>query len=160
MTELEQRQLAVKEALSWIGTPYHMGACLKGVGVDCAFLVAGIYKAIGMISEDGKVGIFSNDWFAHAKEEKYLLALLKHTRMIAETVLYRSTQAQSGNLILTRAANSKVYNHAGIVIIWPRVVHAIIPCVELTDASTHALWAHRQIAILDPWKKEDAADVR
>lgn len=42
------RQVVVDEALSWVGTPYHDMACLKGVGVDCAMLVFGVAKAVGL----------------------------------------------------------------------------------------------------------------
>ncbi len=35
MTEAEQRAAIVKEALTWLGTPFVYGACVKQVGVDC-----------------------------------------------------------------------------------------------------------------------------
>lgn len=46
MTLFKLRQMLkpeiIKEANSWIGTPYHHGACLKHVGVDCIGLIIGI----------------------------------------------------------------------------------------------------------------------
>ncbi len=50
---IDQRQSAiVAEALSWEGTPFHVGACVKGVtgGVDCAGLVMSIFAAMGMVN--------------------------------------------------------------------------------------------------------------
>ena len=36
----------IAEAASWLGTPYHHRASLKGVGCDCLGLVRGIYRAL------------------------------------------------------------------------------------------------------------------
>lgn len=45
------REQVVAEALSWLGTPYHHGARLKGIGVDCAGLLIGVSKALGLKPE-------------------------------------------------------------------------------------------------------------
>ena len=42
------RKLVEQEVCSWIDTPYHDMACRKGVGVDCAMLVFGVAKAVGL----------------------------------------------------------------------------------------------------------------
>lgn len=42
----------VAEARTWIGTPFHHGACLKGVGVDCIHLAIGACRVIGAIPEE------------------------------------------------------------------------------------------------------------
>lgn len=39
------------EARSWIGTPFHHQARLKGHGVDCAQLIVGVGQALGLIGE-------------------------------------------------------------------------------------------------------------
>jgi NlpC/P60 family putative phage cell wall peptidase len=44
--------MIVAEARSWIGTPYHHQARAKGVGVDCAGLVIGIARELGMVAPD------------------------------------------------------------------------------------------------------------
>ena len=38
-----QRAAVVAEARSWIGTPYHHAADVKGHGVDCAMLLIRVY---------------------------------------------------------------------------------------------------------------------
>lgn len=149
--ELEMRMRTIEEAKSWLGTPYRQRARLKGIGVDCAQFVASVYKAVGIIPEGESIGLFSRDWFAHAKEEHYLLALMRHSRLIAETTCYRTTRAEPGNVVATRAGQSHRYNHAGIIICWPMIIHAVEPLVEQVNASTHPMWAFREIAILDPW---------
>ena len=39
------RAAILAEARSWIGTPYHHQASLKGVGYDCLGLVRGVWRA-------------------------------------------------------------------------------------------------------------------
>lgn len=39
----------VEEARSWVGTPFHAGARIKGIGADCAGLVVGIAEHFGMV---------------------------------------------------------------------------------------------------------------
>jgi cell wall-associated NlpC family hydrolase len=39
----------VVEARTWVGTPYHHQQCVKGHGVDCAQLVAGVGHALGLL---------------------------------------------------------------------------------------------------------------
>jgi cell wall-associated NlpC family hydrolase len=38
-------------ARGWIGTPFHHQARLKGVGVDCAGLVIGVARELGLVPE-------------------------------------------------------------------------------------------------------------
>ena len=59
----------VTEALSWVATPYHHQACVKGVGVDCAMLLAGIAKACGLIAPDWRAPVYSPQWHLHQNEE-------------------------------------------------------------------------------------------
>lgn len=42
-------------ARSWVGTPYQHQARLKGVGVDCAGLVIGVARELGLIEADWDV---------------------------------------------------------------------------------------------------------
>lgn len=45
----KQQEKIVKEAKSWLGTPYRYGACEKGEGSDCSGMVLKVYeKAVGM----------------------------------------------------------------------------------------------------------------
>lgn len=38
----------VAEARTWIGTPWRHQLCVKGVGVDCGQLIAGVARALGL----------------------------------------------------------------------------------------------------------------
>ena len=143
------RAAIVREARSWIGTPYRLGGRVKGAGCDCATFIAEVLIACNLAEREG-LGIYSHDWFAHTSNERYLMGLLRHTTKTVEAVAHRSAAAAPGDIILTRLARSKVYNHGGIVTAWPKVIHAIAPQVEEIDASTHPLWNYRAIAVFRP----------
>lgn len=139
----------VEAARSWIGTPYSLSARVKGAGVDCATLIAECLIEAGFATRED-LGVYAADWFQHAADERYMLRLLRHARRTLDTVAYRSTVAQPGDVVLTKAAKSQFFNHGGVVTAWPRIVHAIDPAAAEIDASRHPMWAFQQIAIFRP----------
>lgn len=153
---LAKRQEIVTEARSWIGTPYRLGAAVKQAGADCSTLLYACYRNCDLVPEE-KIGVFSYDWFAHVQEDKYwervryLLEMRRLAYQTAEAVAYQSTEAAPGSLVLLRAGGARLYNHGGIVLAWPRLVHAITPAVKEVDASRDPLWACQRIRILDPF---------
>lgn len=149
MNEQELRKAIVDEALSWVGTPYHLGACVKGAGVDCATLIYGVMHGAGIIDKQ-EIGIFSHDWFCHTKEEVYMKRVIRHAYKLVEGKSYPSLKALPGCICLIRAAGSKVFNHGAIVVEWPIVVHAIHPAVQKINASTNPMTTHQMVAIYDP----------
>jgi NlpC/P60 family putative phage cell wall peptidase len=63
-----RRNQIVAEARSWLGTPYHHQAALKGIGCDCIGLLRGIFAAFG-----GTVDLpadYSPSWHVHRAEER------------------------------------------------------------------------------------------
>ena len=154
MTESEFRERIVDCARSWVGTKYHLNACVKGAGVDCARLPLGVFRELGLLDE--KIEVFSQDWFCHASEDSYKLRVLRHARQVAEAIAYPTLDAKAGCVLLLKAPNGRVHYHGGIVTKWPLVVHAMYPAVEEIDASRHPMWMHKQVSIFDPWLKVQA----
>lgn len=61
----------VAEALSWVGTPYHHQADVKGRGVDCAMLLVRVFVDTGIVSAfDPRP--YTPDWYMHRDEERFL----------------------------------------------------------------------------------------
>lgn len=149
------REDVVREARSWIGTPYHLRGQVKGAGCDCATLILCCYRNCGLI-KDEQMGIFSGDWWVHTTEQKYMLRILRHAAKVAETVAFRAIKAEPGNIVLTATSGSKVYNHGGIITEWPKVVHAMPPQAREVDASIYPGWCQQQIVIFDPWVKAES----
>lgn len=154
------RESIVAEALSWILTPYRTGACVKGCGADCASFILGVFRALGMM-HDEVLGSYASDVWAHTDDERlYLYRLRRYAKRMIESVGLPTIHPLPGDVVLTRGAGSKVYNHGGIVIAWPRIVHAVDPCVCWTNALTDPLWTCGDLAWFDLVKEEDTALVR
>jgi NlpC/P60 family putative phage cell wall peptidase len=133
MTKLEQAQRAgvVAEARSWLGTPYHHGARVKGAGVDCAQLLIGVFSAVGLI-EPPRLENYPPDWHLHRSAERYLGVVLAHAHEL------EGDAPLPGDVVLWRFG--RCFSHGAIVIDWPLVIHAYLarPCV-LEDAE-RAVW--------------------
>jgi cell wall-associated NlpC family hydrolase len=107
VTEAEQRSAIVAEARSWLGTPYHHAADLKGRkgGVDCAMLLVRVYCDLGLV-EAFDPRPYTKDWFLHRNEERYLGFLLARSREVREP--------GSGDIMLFRVG--RCYAHGGIIV--------------------------------------------
>lgn len=115
MTEQEQRQAVVAEALTWLRTPYHHEGKLKGIGVDCAMLPLIVYQNCGLVPADLVIPKYSPQWHLHQREEKYLDIVLLYTAEIF-------TDPQPGDLILYKYGHT--FSHGALTIAWPKVIHA------------------------------------
>lgn len=99
-----QRARVVAEARTWLGTPYHHAADVKGHGVDCAMLLVRVYCDLGLVKPfDPRP--YTRDWFLHRREEKYLGHLFDRAHEVREPEL--------GDTIVFRIG--RCYAHAGIV---------------------------------------------
>jgi cell wall-associated NlpC family hydrolase len=112
----EQRAAVVAEALTWLNTPYHHAARIKGAGVDCAMLPAAVYRAAALIPEFA-VDHYPPDWHLHRNAERYLDIVTRHaSEVLAPT--------GAGDFVLYRWG--RCFAHGAIVIAWPQIVHAVI----------------------------------
>jgi NlpC/P60 family putative phage cell wall peptidase len=115
----ELRARVVAEAKSWLGTPYHHHARVKGVGVDCAQLLCAVYEACSCVPHIG-LGNYAHDWHLHRGEEAFIFRLIS---MGAQETL----QPQHGDIAVFRYG--RAYSHGGIVVAMPGaalIVHAYL----------------------------------
>lgn len=118
-----QRQAVVAEAKTWLKTPYHHSARIKGAGVDCAQILIAVYSACGII-EAFDPGYYPSDWMLHRSEERYLSWIDKYAQ-VTDTPL-------PGDIVLYRFG--RCISHGGIVIEWPTIIHAHMPDRQVTLA--------------------------
>jgi NlpC/P60 family putative phage cell wall peptidase len=114
----DQRAAVVAEARSWLGTPYHHAADVKGAGVDCAMLLVRVFCDLGLVPPfDPRP--YTRDWFLHRSEERYLGALLARAREVRAPGL--------GDIVLFRMG--RCFAHGGIVIKAEplTIIHAFAP---------------------------------
>ena len=129
------RAAVVTEAESWIGTPFHHAARIKGAGVDCLMLLAEIYERAGIIPHIDPP-FYVPDWHLHCDAERYLERLACHAHEIDGPP--QGTGPLPGDIALFRFG--RTYSHGAIVTRWPRVVHAYWSIgVVYGDATLHPL---------------------
>src|SRR5208282_2779302 len=94
---LSMREKIVAEARSWIGTPYHNCADIKGVGVDCGMLLVRVFVDLGLV-EPFDPRPYTHDWHMHRDEERYLNLVLPRARKVSAP--------QIGDVMLFRVGRS------------------------------------------------------
>lgn len=110
------RERVIKEAKTWLGTPYHHQAAIKGAGVDCAQILVEVYAAVGVVDKID-VGDYPHDWHLHRSEEKYLWWVEKYCSRIEEPSM--------GDIALFTFG--RCVSHAAIIISWPdELIHSYI----------------------------------
>lgn len=125
------RDAVVQEAMSWIGTPFHDCAGIKGVGTDCLHLVIRVYAAAGVI-EDFEPEPYGPQWFQHRDEPLFLLGLSEHARQVEV--------AQPGDIAMYTFGRHAA--HSAIVIDGESIVHAYKP-LGFVMRDSRADHAHR-----------------
>lgn len=132
MTHQEERALVAEIARSWIGTNFHHGARIKGVGIDCAQLLAAVFEEAGLVTAD--LPDYSVDWFMHEGDERYLTHLSPYTEPLAD-----GAPIEVGDIVAFRFGRAT--SHAGIVVDFdaeqaPVIVHAFRGLGVILDALT------------------------
>ncbi len=103
---LLMRNKIVAEAKSWIGTPYHNCADIKGVGCDCGMLLVRVFVDLGVV-EAFDPRPYAHDWHLHRGEERYLEALLSRAAKVetpkpGDVMLFRVGRCHSHGAIVSR----------------------------------------------------------
>lgn len=120
------RASIVQEALSWERTPWQHAQRLKGVGVDCANFLIGVYAAVGLVPAV-KLPYYPRDWYMHRDEPKFLQALREYADPVSEPL--------PGDVAMFNFGRHAA--HGAIVIDGPSIVHAYLKdgMVVRSDAS-------------------------
>lgn len=117
--EETQRAAVIKSARSFVGTRYHSNGMLKGVGVDCATLIALVFTESG-VKPPIDVAHYSDQWHLHSDDPLYEKAILSNGGREVET-------AKPADIILY--FQGRQFAH-GAIVTEPsplRLVHAYAP---------------------------------
>ncbi|WP_037309879.1 peptidase [Ruegeria halocynthiae] len=110
----------VKEARTWLGTPYVHQASVKGAGADCLGLLRGVWREL-VGAEPEAVPTYSMDWSEPQGEERMWAAAHRH-------LIDKSPDAFAiGDVLLFRMLDGRVAKHVGIISqvgAVPRFIHA------------------------------------
>lgn len=128
------RRHIAAEARTWLGTPYHHHARVKGVGVDCAQLLAAVFEVAGVIPHLD-LGNYATQWHLHHGDELFLQWLQRcGARPLAE-----GEAPQLGDIGVWRYG--RTHSHGGIVVEAgpdPLIVHAYIRRKVITTRVSEA----------------------
>lgn len=127
----DQRQAVVHEALTWQGTPFEYGQCVKGAGVDCGRSIASWLNASGVHGIDiSGLPRLSPQWFMHRSDESFLDQVRRYA------VEYRlenrprpdpwngpvKIRPEPADIVVAKCGRD--YAHSALVILWPMVIGA------------------------------------
>lgn len=106
-----QREVLVKETLSWVGTPYRGWSCVKGAGVDCGQLVYGIFRNCGAVQELDLPKDYSLQAAQHQASTEYVDTVGMYFREITEA------EVLPADIVVYKLGLA--YAHAAIIVTWP-----------------------------------------
>jgi hypothetical protein len=117
MPEAEQRDLVDRIARSFIGTPFHDHAEVKGAGVDCATFLKCVFIEAGLV-QPFQLDHYSPQFFLHSEEERYIGWVSRFAREIPQSA------AKVGDIVLYKIG--KCFAHGALIINpgWPNIIHA------------------------------------
>jgi hypothetical protein len=165
MTAPEQRQAVVREALTWRGTPFEYGQCVKGVGVDCGRSIASWLNDSGAKQIDiPELPQLSPQWFMHRSDESFL----DQVRRFA--MEYRLSNAalldlwsgpvkrlpEPADIVVAKCGRD--YAHSALVILWPMVIGAAceFQVTVWTNIFRSPQFGARELRFFDPFPEERA----
>lgn len=117
------RQQVIDEARTWLGTPFHDCAGVKGAGCDCAHLLLRVYVAAGKIP-DMSIPPYKPQWFMHRKEPLFLQELQARGAVRIDPRMAMPADVLMYNFGIHAA-------HGAIVIDENTIIHAYKPAKEV-----------------------------
>jgi cell wall-associated NlpC family hydrolase len=122
LSETEQRNAVVAEAMTWLGTPWMHASAVKGKsgGVDCGMLLIMSFNNSGIGANITDPRPYKRYWFLHQDDDTYLRFLQEFSYEIA----LPKTGLLPGDIVAFKGHNWKTFGHAGIVTTWPNIIHS------------------------------------
>lgn len=112
-----KREVFLNEAKSWLGTPFHHEAMVKGAGCDCGKFLIGVGSNVGFIPVV-TVPHYPPDFAFHRDREWYV-------ELLQEWCTEISGSPEPGDIVLFK--QGRLFSHGAIVVDWPRMIHAFVP---------------------------------
>lgn len=132
-------------AESWLRTPYHHRAMIKGAGVDCAMFLLAVYNEAGVVPEM-TIENYPPDFMLHRDEERFLSYVSQHTHEVFDPL--------PGDAVVFKVGRS--FAHGGIVVAWPKIIHSAVGIGVTFDEANLGKLGKRERRFWRPnfWKDE------
>jgi NlpC/P60 family putative phage cell wall peptidase len=141
-----RRAAVIAEAQTWLRTPYHHMARVKGAGADCLTLLAEVYARAGVIPHIA-VPFYPPDWNLHRDAERYLEGVTRYAREVPNGDDAHSPQP--GDVAVFKFG--RCFAHGAIVVQWPRLIHAWHNAGVVYADATQGQLSGRPVRIFDPF---------
>jgi NlpC/P60 family putative phage cell wall peptidase len=133
------RARVVAEARTWIGTPYHHQASLRGIGTDCIGLVLAVCRTFD-IGHDGVLPAYSRDWAEATGTETLLAAAHRHLVSVSPSA------ALPGDVLIFRYRAHAVAKHAGFLATSSTFIHAL-ENAPVSEVALSGWWKRRIVGV-------------
>lgn len=123
----------VAEALTWLRTPYHHCAGVKGAGVDCIHFPLRVFQAVGLVDPEFTIPPYPNDWHLNHSEELWLNGLGQFSQLLepadgptlAGIGVFRYGRTFShGSICIDPAEGMVIHSYIGSGVVTSRVSEA------------------------------------
>lgn len=121
-------------AKTWLNTPYHHQAKVKGLGVDCAMLVAGVAEEL--FGKSINTPVYSPEWHLHNREE-VMCNLIE--QFGCKQIEY--DEAKPGDIITFKFG--RVNSHMGILVSPNEFIHARLDIGRVVINQLSGDWLNR-----------------
>jgi len=133
------RREIVRVARSWIGTPYHHQASVRGVGADCLGLLRGVWRDV-YGSEAEQPPPYTRDWAEANGREDLLTGAERHLQRIATDAM------RPGDVLLFRMRDKAPAKHVGLLVSSTTFVHAAEGGAA-AEVTLQRWWRRRVVAV-------------
>lgn len=125
MNDHLERQQIVDIARSWLRTPYHHAARIKGVGVDCGTFLAEVFAEAGAVPTVD-IADYPHDWHLHRSDEKYLAYVKRYAWEVVD-----GSDPDVGDVVVWKFG--RCFSHGGIYIGGGLIIHSLLNIGVTTD---------------------------
>jgi cell wall-associated NlpC family hydrolase len=141
--EAAERAALVAEARAWVGTPYHTGARLRGIGADCLTVIVGAFENAGLIPRIETLPHYPADWHMHSDEPLYENGIARFCDDAPGCGggMGGGAAPLPGDIVLFKYGRQ--FAHGAIVTAWPLLVHAFVRRPVTEDDYTREMWLRR-----------------
>ncbi|MCB1512034.1 MAG: C40 family peptidase [Hyphomicrobiaceae bacterium] len=129
----------LKAARSWLGTPYHHQASLRGVGTDCLGLLRGVWRELYGCEAEVPPG-YSRDWAEAGRREQLSEAAGRHLVRVPRSDM------RPADVLLFRMRDGVPAKHVGLLASETTFIHAA-EGVSVAEVALQAWWRRRIAAV-------------
>ena len=134
----------VSTARTWLGTPFHHQARLKGKGCDCLGLIVGVVNELGLTDAAGKK-LSAYDEITYPKEPDGIYLIEKLTGLLTEVPI---ADARAGDLALFKVRENP--QHLAILTDYEGglgMIHSFAPSRRVVEHRLDEDWHSRLLKV-------------